>query len=129
MARSRLVEAIATVLGVAALTLLWFAGPGRLRPPADADAVLHPEPRGDELRPPPRRHRQTALPAPSLHHRGGRQPDRHGDGRRPRPGAAPGAPLRGSPVSFIAVDRTTIGDTRGAVDTLDSERVAHRSAG
>lgn len=36
---------------------------------------------------------------------------------------------RGSPVDFAAVDRTTIGDTRGAVDTLNAERVAHRSAG
>lgn len=35
---------------------------------------------------------------------------------------------RGSPVNFIAVDDTTIGDARGAVDTLNAQRVAHRSA-
>ncbi|MFF1838400.1 hypothetical protein ACFVXE_29975 [Streptomyces sp. NPDC058231] len=36
---------------------------------------------------------------------------------------------RGGPVNFVAVDYTTIGDARGAVDTLNTERVAHRSAG
>jgi hypothetical protein len=36
---------------------------------------------------------------------------------------------RGSPVNFIAVDYTTIGDARGAVDALNGERVAHRSGG
>lgn len=35
---------------------------------------------------------------------------------------------RGSPVNVIAVDRTTIGDARGSVDTLDAQQVAHRPA-
>lgn len=33
---------------------------------------------------------------------------------------------RGRPVNFVAVDYTTIGDTEGAVDALNAERVQDR---
>ncbi|WP_443049204.1 hypothetical protein [Streptomyces sp. NBC_00316] len=116
MARNPLVEAIATVLGVAALALLWFAGPGgsgrrpmptpfSFRSPAEMSCVSHRGGTGKRLF--------------LLHHfitvAGG---SRIGAGKvnardRVLHRAHRCAAQRGSPVSVIAVDRTTIGPPAG----------------